>query len=93
MSAGRVVTANLPEDLVSKLDRIAKRIERSKSWIIKEALQEWVAKEERRDALTRQALKDIDEGRTIPHDEFVAAAERLKREQRIASGSSVSDDA
>ena len=41
----RVVTANLPVDLVTRLDEIAARMDRSKSWIIKQAVAEWVAEE------------------------------------------------
>jgi predicted transcriptional regulator len=81
---GRVVTANLPEDLVVRMDEIATRMDRSKSWIIRQAVSEWIAEEERRDELTREALKDVDEGRTIPHEEVLErfARKRRDREQR-----------
>ena len=68
----RVVTANLPDDLVARMDEVAARIERSKSWIVRQAVAEWLAEERRRDELTREALKDVDEGRTIPHEEVLA---------------------
>ena len=45
---GRVVTAKLPEDLVNRMDEVAERIERSKSWIVREALSQWLAEEQRR---------------------------------------------
>ena len=48
---GRVVTANLPRDLVSNLDEVADRINRSKSWIVREALREWLADENHRHEL------------------------------------------
>ena len=34
---GRVVTANLPKDLVSRMDEAARRMDRSKSWIVRQA--------------------------------------------------------
>ena len=34
----RVVTAKLPGKLVSRLDEVAARIERSKSWIVRQVL-------------------------------------------------------
>ena len=83
-SIGRVVTAKLPDDLVSRMDEIADRIDRSKSWIVRQALSEWLAEEERRYELTLEALKDIDEGRTIPHEEVLAMVEQRKRERRQA---------
>lgn len=45
---GRVVTAMLPHELVSRLDRLVERLDRSKSWIIRQALHEWLVDEERR---------------------------------------------
>jgi predicted transcriptional regulator len=78
----RVVTANLPDDLVSSLDERARLADRSKSWIIRQALAEWLAEEQRRDELTREALKDVDDGRTISHEEVLGWFEQRKRERR-----------
>ena len=81
---GRVVTAKLPDDLVSRMDEVAGRIDRSKSWIVRQALMEWLAEEQRRYELTLEALKDVDEGRTIPHEDVLAMVEQRKRERREA---------
>ena len=81
---GRVVTARLPDDLVDRMDEIADRIERTKSWIVREAVSQWLAEEQRRHELTLEALKGIDEGRTIPHDDVLAMVEQRKRERRKA---------
>jgi predicted transcriptional regulator len=85
---GRVVTAKLPDDLVDRMDEVAERIDRTKSWIVREALSQWLAEEQRRYDLTIEALKDIDEGRTIPHEEVLAMVEQRKRERREARGRS-----
>jgi predicted transcriptional regulator len=82
MDDGRVVTAKLPDDLVSQMDEVADRIDRSKSWIIRQAVSEWLAEEQRRYELTLEALKDVDEGRAIPHEEVLARVEQRKRERR-----------
>lgn len=66
---GRVVTAKLPDDLVERMDAVAERIERTKSWIVREAVSEWLAEEQRRFDLTMEALKSVDEGRTYSHEE------------------------
>ena len=60
--AGRVVTAKLPENLVSEMDEIVDRIDRTKSWIVRQAVSEWVAEEQRRYQLAVEALDDIAEG-------------------------------
>jgi predicted transcriptional regulator len=56
---------------------------------VRQALSEWLAEEERRYELTLEALKDIDEGRTIPHEEVLAMVEQRKRERRQARSRSV----
>jgi predicted transcriptional regulator len=81
---GRVVTAKLPDDLVSQMDEIADRIERSKSWIVREAVSQWLVEEQRRYEMTLEALKDVDEGRIVPHEEVLAMVEQRKRERREA---------
>ena len=50
------------------MDEVAERIERSKSWIVREALSQWPAEEQRRHDLTVEALKDVDEGRVLSSD-------------------------
>ena len=82
---GRVVTAKLPDDLVSLMDDVADRIDRSKSWIVRQAVTEWLAEEQRRYELTLEGLKEVDEGRTIPHEEVLAMVEQRKRERRKSS--------
>jgi predicted transcriptional regulator len=72
----RVVSAKLPGGLASRLDDVAARVERSKSWIVRQVLAEWLAEERRRYELTLDALKDVDEGRLIDHADVL---ESLKR--------------
>ena len=81
---GRVVTAKLPDELVSRLDEVADRIDRSKSWIVRQAVTEWLVEEQRRFELTLEAMNDVKEGRTIPHEEVLGMAEQRKRERREA---------
>lgn len=71
IKTGRVVTANLPEDLAIRLDEIAERIERTRSWIIRQALVEWLAEEQRRHELTLEAMQDIEEGRVYSHEDIL----------------------
>jgi predicted transcriptional regulator len=82
---GRVVTAKLPDDLVSQMDEVADRIERSKSWIVREALVQGLAEERRRYELTLEALEDVDEGRVISQQELEAWALQKKHDARTKS--------
>jgi predicted transcriptional regulator len=42
----KVLTAHVPIPLAEKIDQIAARIERSRGWIVKQALSDWVDQEE-----------------------------------------------
>jgi len=66
---GRVVTAKLPDDLVSKMDEVADRIDRSKSWIVREAVADWLAEEQRRYEMTVEAIASMDNGQSLAQDE------------------------
>jgi predicted transcriptional regulator len=82
---GRVVTAKLPDDLVSRMDEIAVRMDRSKSWIVREAVTEWLAEEQRRYELTLEAMKSVDEGRSFTQEEIDKHyASRRKARSRAA---------
>ena len=48
---GRVITAKLPQPLVIQLDEVVERIDRSKSWVVREALSEWLGQDQRRQEL------------------------------------------
>ena len=85
---GRVVTAKLPDDIVTRMDEIAIRIDRSKSWIVRQAVTEWLAEEQRRYELTLEALKSVDEGRALTQEEvekhFAARRKARSRATRAA---------
>ena len=61
----RCITAHVTEQLPQKVDLMAERLERSKNWIVKQALFAWIDKE--RSRLIRGALGDVDAGRVIDH--------------------------
>ena len=84
MENDRVVTAKLPADLTAKLDEAADRIDRSRSWIVRQTVAEWIAEEDRRHELTLEALADVDAGRMFTPEEVKAhfAARRAERETR-----------
>lgn len=73
----RVLTAHVPAPLAEKVDQLASRLERSRGWIVKQALSSWIAQEEERDRLTQEALADVDGGRVIDHQAVQAWADSL----------------
>ena len=73
----RSVTAHVPVELAERVDEVAERLERSKNWIVKQALCAWLDLEEERSRLTREALADVDTGRLIDHQAVQAWADSL----------------
>ena len=73
----RVLTAHVPLPLAEKVDQMAARLERSRGWIMKQALSAWIEQEEERSRLTREALADVDAGRVIDHQAVQAWADSL----------------
>lgn len=73
----KVLTAHVPLPLAEKVDQLAARLERSRGWIVKQALTAWVDQEEERSRLTREALADVDAGRVIDHQAVQAWADSL----------------
>lgn len=73
----KVVTAHVPLPLADKIDALAQRLERSKAWIVKQALTAWVDQEEERRRLTLEAMTDVDNGNVIDHQSVQAWAESL----------------
>ena len=79
----KVLTAHVPLPLADKIDQLASRLERSRGWIIKQALSAWIDQEEERQRLTLEALADVDEGRIIDHDDVQKWAESLNTENPL----------
>ena len=77
MQKTKVLTAHVPLPLAEKVDLIAARIERSRGWIVKQALSAWIEQEEERRQLTLEALLDVDAGRLIDHQSVQAWAASL----------------
>lgn len=79
----KVLTAHVPLPLAEKVDRVAARLERSRGWVVKQALSAWVEQEEERSRLTREALADVDAGRVIDHQAVQVWADSLDTEKPL----------
>ena len=79
----RVLTAHIPLPLAEKVDFMAERLERSRGWIMKQALSAWLDQEEERERLTREALGDGDAGRVIDHQAVQAWADSLSTDEPL----------
>lgn len=79
----KVVTAHVPLPLAEKVDELAVRLERSRGWIVRQALAAWVDQEEERRRLTLEALADVDAGHVIDHQSVQAWADSLDSDKPL----------
>jgi len=73
----KVLTVHVPIQMAEKVDQMASRLERSRGWIMKQALSAWIDQEEERSRLTRDALADVDAGHVIDQQAVQAWADSL----------------
>ncbi|VVN79219.1 CopG family ribbon-helix-helix protein [Pseudomonas fluorescens] len=83
MAETKVLTAHVPMALANKIDQMATRMERSRGWIVKQALVDWVDQEEERSRLTREAMADVDAGRVIDQQAVQAWADSLSTDNPL----------
>ncbi len=79
--AMRTASIRLDEEKLTRLDRLAAAIDRSRSWVINQAIEQYLDHEEWFAEAVREGVAAADRGELVPHDEAVAAAR-----ERIAKG-------
>ena len=79
----KVLTAHIPLPLTEKLDQLSTRLERSRGWIIKQALTAWIEQEEERSRLTWEAMADVDANYVIDHQSVQPWAESLSSDKPL----------
>lgn len=80
----KLLTAKVPLALAEKVDQMATRLERSRGWIVRQALVAWIDQEAERSRLTREALADVDAGRVIDHQAVIAWADSLGTDRPLS---------
>ncbi len=78
MAITRVISAHVPEDLAAAVDQLAEQLDRSKNWIIRQALADFIMLEEERHRLTLEGLAAIDAGHAVDHSKILKWAKRLR---------------
>jgi predicted transcriptional regulator len=63
----RVITAHVPINLAEEVDALAEELDRTRGWIVKDALEQYVELERKRRQLTHEALAEVDARRTVRH--------------------------
>jgi predicted transcriptional regulator len=85
----KVITTHLPLPLADKLDAMAAQLDRSRGWIVKQAVSAWVQHEEELSRLTREAMVDVDEGRVVNHSAVRTWADSLSQPTELMKAAKV----
>ena len=69
------ISVRLPADIIEKLDKIAAIMERPRSWVILDAIREYLV-DEGQEVLDIQAgIEEAERGETVPFEEVLAELE------------------
>ena len=85
----KVLTAHVPLLLAKRVDQLAERLERSRGWIVKQALTAWIEQEDERRRLTLEALADVDTSKVIDHEAVLAWAKSLPNDKPLSPPSGI----
>ena len=77
--AKQTISAQIPVELALAVDNLAAELDRSKSWVIKEALMAMLAERERRHQGILKGLADVEAGRVVSQSEIMDFANRLTK--------------
>ena len=67
-----VTSVRLNTDVIAPLEELSQRLDRSRNYIINQAIREFVARQAMEDSLwndTLEALESVKSGQTVPEDE------------------------
>jgi predicted transcriptional regulator len=73
-----VVNARIDRDILRQLDEIADEMQRTRSYLIAQAVREFVEREYASLCAVREGESDIDAGRLLTHDAALRWVEELK---------------
>ena len=74
-SNGMPVSVRLPADIVEKLDKVAAILERPRSWVILDAIREYLADEGQETLDIQAGIEELDRGEGIPFETILAEME------------------
>ncbi|MEI7311019.1 ribbon-helix-helix domain-containing protein [Pectobacterium carotovorum] len=77
--AKQTISAQILAELAVAVESLAIELDRSKSWVIKEALTAMIEGRARRYQQILKGLADVDAGRVVSHADVIDFANKLKK--------------
>jgi predicted transcriptional regulator len=75
------ITVRLRDDMVQELDELARAMDRSRSWVVTDALARYLAEERQWMAQIRKGIEELDRGELIPHKQVMDEMRQMIRER------------
>jgi predicted transcriptional regulator len=86
MSKQTVISARVDAQTTAQLDAIAQRADRSRAWLVTQAVQEFIDRDAELMAFLKPGLDDIAAGRIVTQEAMEAKFEDLRQELRKQRG-------
>jgi predicted transcriptional regulator len=75
--AGTSITIRTDPELVAKVEALAAAMDRSRNWVIEDAIRQYVEAQAWQTEGIKEAMASLDKGEGIPHEEVMAEMEAL----------------
>jgi predicted transcriptional regulator len=84
MTKRNVITARVDDDILAGLNQLSDYTDRSRAWLVAEAVRRYVEEEGAFFAFVREGEEAIDRGDFITHDQLTARLARFQKGKRAA---------
>lgn len=79
--AAKSITIRTEPDIVEKISALAKSMDRSRNWVIEDALKQYIEQQARYVEGIEQAMVSLDRGEGIAHEDLMAEMDALIEEK------------
>jgi predicted transcriptional regulator len=80
MSSPRIISFRIAPEKVAQLDSIAKTMDRDRSYLLNEAVENYLSEQQRFAAMVEEGREDIRNGRTFSQEEVERMVDQWERE-------------
>lgn len=75
MAIMRNISIRIDDATRDKLDQLASNRDRSRNWVVQEALAQYIHQQDEREEMIQEGLRDIEAGNVVSHEDVMAAVE------------------
>lgn len=82
MSSPRTISFRIPADKVAELDAIAKAMHRDRSYLLNEAVENYLSEQKRFAAMVNEGIRAAERGEFVDHEEVERLVDSWEAEER-----------